>query len=301
MDFSSKIWIIDGGLGSMMLKSVAEPTDEIKTFPELLTLESPTLLYNIHSQYINAGAQIIRTNTFSANEISLRQTGREDIVVDLNHKAVDIARKAIAGTSRNDILIAGSIGPSILSLTHDSSEHAKTRLTQSFRKQIKALCDAGVNLLLFETFYDTRNAECAMNVAFDIIQNYKREIGILLSFHVTKDGCTAMGQSASEIKDIAIKYPIDAFGLNCINGSEHLQEIIGIFTDLPRAIMVAPNAGVPDKNGVYPESASKIADAIERLMTNRMVNIAGGCCGTTPEYIRLINKSTKTHIPRKYN
>ena len=199
------------------------------------------------------------------------------------------------------LLIAGSIGPSILSLTRDSSEQAKEQLSQSYRRQIKALCDAGIDMLLFETFYDTRNAECAMDAVFDIIQNFEKKIGVILSFHVTKDGSSAMGQSSAEIKNIATKYPIDAFGLNCINGSDYLQEIVSMFTDLPLPIMVAPNSGVPDKNGVYPESANKTAEAIEQLMTKGMVNIVGGCCGTTPEYINLISKMAKVHSSRKYN
>ena len=301
MDFNSKIRILDGGLGSTMLKSIAEPTDEIKTFPELLTLDRPSLLYDVHTEFIKAGADILSTNTFSANEISLRQIDREDIVIELNQKSVEIARKAIEASSRNDILIAGSIGPSILSLTRDSSEQAKERLSQSYRRQIKTLCDAGADVLLFETFYDTLNAECAMEAVFDITQKLEKKIGVILSFHVTKEGSSAMGQSASEIKNIATKYPIDAFGLNCINGSEHLQEIVSTFTDLPRAIMVAPNSGVPDKNGVYPESADKTAEAIKQLMAKGMVNIVGGCCGTTPEYIHLISEIAKVHTSRKYN
>lgn len=301
MDFNSEIRILDGGLGSTMLKSIVEPTDEIKTFPELLTLDRPSLLYDVHTEYIKAGADIITTNTFSANEVSLRQINREDLVIELNQKSVEIARKAIAAASRNDILIAGSIGPSILSLTRDSSKQAKEQLSQSYRKQIKALCDAGVDMLLFETFYDTRNAECAMDAVFDIIQNFEKKIGVILSFHVTKDGSSAMGQSSAEIKNIATKHPIDAFGLNCINGSDYLQEIVSMFTDLPLPIMVAPNSGVPDKNGVYPESANKTAEAIEQLMAKGMVNIVGGCCGTTPEYINAISKMAKVYTSRKYN
>ena len=301
MGFNSEIRILDGGLGSTMLKSIVEPTDEIKTFPELLTLDRPSLLYDVHTEYIKAGADIITTNTFSANEVSLRQINREDLVIELNQKSVEIARKAIAAASRNDILIAGSIGPSILSLTRDSSKQAKEQLSQSYRKQIKALCDADADILLFETFYDTHNAECAMDAVFDIIQNFAKKIGVILSFHVSKDGSSAMGQSADVIKNIATKYPIDAFGLNCINGSEHLHEIVSRFSDLPLPIMVAPNSGVPDKNGVYPESADKTAEAIEQLMAKGMVNIVGGCCGTTPEYINAISKMAKVYTSRKYN
>lgn len=302
MNFSNKIWVLDGAMGSMIPRHCHQ--DFTSFYPDLYTLADPASICMIHSEYINAGADIITTNTLSANALSLTSIGLRDKVDTLNKKAVALARKAIEHSDNPNVKVAGSIGPTSLSLTTESEsanyQKYKQELQSAFSEQTQILCDEGVDILLIETAFDLDNARCALISSFETVNRCNRHIDVMLSVCLNKDGLTPMRQNRLDIKSLASEFPIAALGINCCSIDDNIEEWLIDFCRLPLPLMIYPNAGTPDANGIYPYTPQVAASIVEGLMAKELVNIVGGCCGTTPKYIETIASMTKQYKPRNF-
>ena len=318
---TDKILILDGGMGTMIQSEGLSEADfrgsrfahisaELKGCNDLLVLTRPDTIRKIHYEYLDAGADIIETDSFNANAISLADYGLQNFVYEINHTAAEIARhtanewsKAHADAPR---YVAGSIGPTNRSLSispsvDDAAARAITwsELTEAYSTQIEGLIDGGVDCLLIETVFDTLNAKAALWAADEVMHKKGRKLPIMLSITLTESGRTLSGQTLEAMLASVAHAPLASIGLNCGFGAEGMLpwvEMLAGITDLP--VSVYPNAGLPNAMGEYDETPESMAEHIRPLLERRLVNIVGGCCGTTPEHIRLIANMAKGCKPR---
>ena len=272
---------------------------------DLLSLTRPDVVADIHRAYLSAGADIIETNTFNANAISLDEYGLSLFAAEINEAAASIARRCADAVGRI-CWVAGSIGPTgkMLSM-HDASADQKEvvnfdTLKNAYAVQIEALIQGGVDILQIETVFDTLNAKAAVLAAFDAMQKAKTKLPIILSATLATADRLLSGQSLDAfVASMGHASPI-AFGLNCGSGIKDLMPYVKQLSSLTNsAIAVYPNAGLPDATGRYGETPDVTAAFFKELMDADIVNIAGGCCGTTPEHIRAIAEIAKSHKPRQ--
>ncbi len=270
----------DGAMGTMLHQVGVQ----LGSCFDALNLSDPGIVASIHRQYIEAGAEIIETNTFSANPYKLKEAGYEDQVIEINEAGVELARRVVDATFRDNIYIAGSVGPlgiylAPLGRVTEEKAHA------AFRKQISALIYAGVDLLFFETFSDLREIALAAKVAREI----KADIPIVTSMTFTRDDRTMLGDTPSYVARHLVGTGADIIGVNCSGGPAQLRRIIQIMRQrVPNArLSIMPNAGWPESFGgrlIYPATPDYFGDYA--LTFEKMgVGIIGGCCGTTPEHI----------------
>jgi 5-methyltetrahydrofolate--homocysteine methyltransferase len=280
---SGRILVCDGAWGTELFKRGLKPGN----CPELWNISNPDKVYEIAESYVNAGADIIETNSFGGSSISLARYGLSDRAYELNCVATQISRKA-AG---DDIHVAGSIGPSgKLILMGDIT---KEELYESFAGQAKALEDGGADAAIIETMIDVEESSIAVKA---VRENTNLEIMALATYCRTQSGefRTMMGASVNEMVSRAIENGAGIIGTNCGSGIDMMVEIVreiqGLFPDMP--IIVQPNAGLPEvRNGIliYPESPEYMASRIPTLI-KAGANIIGGCCGTSSQHIKLFAK-----------
>ncbi|MCX7611950.1 MAG: homocysteine S-methyltransferase family protein [Ignavibacterium sp.] len=277
-----KILVSDGAWGTELIKSGINSN----ICPEILNLENPDKVFNIAKQYIEAGSDIISTNSFGASKIKLNSYSLSNKTYIINKTAAEISKKA-AG----DKLVMGSIGPCGKFLLTD--EINESELEESFYLQIKGLVDGGVDCLLFETFYDLDELSIGINIAKDFTN-----IPIIcsLTFNKNNDGnfFTLMGNSIENAFEELLKFGANIVGVNCGNGFNTTIEILKqIKLKFPsQKLIVQPNAGLPElvsEKIIYTETPEKIVTAVENYL-ELGVSIIGGCCGTTQEHIKTIRK-----------
>jgi len=277
-----KILVSDGAWGTELFKKGFQSG----SCPELWNLEKPEVIFSIAKSYIEAGSDIISTNSFGASKIKLDNFGLGDKTYLINKKAAELSREAA-----KDKLVMGSVGPSGKFLI--SGEISEHDLSNSFLPQLQGLIDGGVDAIIFETFYDLDELICGIKTL-----NQFSKIPVIASFTFNKnnDGkyYTLMGNQISEVYKIIVENNIDFGGVNCGNGYfdsiEIVREIKNKFPELK--LLVQPNAGLPeikDNQLMYSESADKIIPAVKNFI-EADVKIIGGCCGTTPEHIKVIRK-----------
>lgn len=277
-----KILVSDGAWGTELFKKELQSG----SCPEVWNLENPDVILSIATSYIEAGSDIISTNSFGASKIKLDSFGLSEKTYLINKKAAELSREAA-----KDKLVMGSVGPSGKFLT--SGEITEQDLKDSFLPQLQGLIDGGVDAIIFETFYDPDELFCGVNLLYQI-----SDIPVIASFTFNKnnDGnyYTLMGNPITEIYKNIIEHNVDFAGVNCGNGYfetiEIVSEIKNQFPELK--LLVQPNAGLPEvKNNllVYSESADKIIPAVKKFI-ELDVKIIGGCCGTTSEHIKVIRK-----------
>ncbi len=275
-----KVLILDGAMGTSIAEFVHDHQPAV-----WLNVTHPDIIYRVHTSFLNAGADIITTNTFCANAVDLRRYKMEDRVEEINRSAVETARKAIAGYQKKNpgkpCFTAGSIGPSSVSLSQQTSV-TFNEMTACYQQQTAVLLSENIDLLLLETVIDRENLKAALTA----LRNCSSKIPAAVSFAVDAAGRhTVLGFPLTEMADLAHQFGVDILGVNCackmaeIKAVPYLREL----TRLP--LMVYPNAGFPDKKGKYPVSAKQFTRILEPFIVDKSVQIAGGCCGTTPEYI----------------
>lgn len=273
-----RIYVLDGAMGSMLQKlnidtSSAEKLDEA--------------VFYIHNAYIAAGADIISTNTFTANDGS-------DIECQ-NERFVSLARKAADGCKERKIYVAGSIGPTSHTLTL-SPDVSFDEMQSNYRRQIETMVRCGVDLLLFETFFDTLNLKAALTAA----RSVSSDIPLMVSATVEKSGRMLTGQTVEAFAITVAPFKPFSIGLNCSFGAKDMLPYIKrIAAVAPCYVSAHPNAGLPDENGNYTETPESMADAIRPYFEQGLLNIVGGCCGTTPEHIRLIKELSLKYEPHR--
>jgi 5-methyltetrahydrofolate--homocysteine methyltransferase len=320
-----RILIIDGAMGTMIQRYKLSEADyrgerfkswpsDIKGNNDLLCLTQPQVIKAIHKEYLNAGADIIETNTFNAQKISLADYNMQSLAYEINLEAAKIARKAIEeyATDNNfssvEKFVAGAIGPmnKTLSLSPDVNNPGYRALTfdeavEAYYEQVKGLAEGGVDLLLIETIFDTLNAKAAIFAIKKYFRDVKKEsLSIMISGTITDaSGRTLSGQTLEAFyNSVAHAKPL-SIGLNCALGAKEMRPHIEELSQIASCYVSAyPNAGLPNAMGEYDEQPHETAHFIEDWAKEGFVNIVGGCCGTTPDHIKAIAQHVKKLQPR---
>ncbi len=289
---SQKTLVIDGAMGTMLQQYGLKAGEA----PEMWNITHPDIVKSIHTSYLEAGADIILTNTFGANGIKLQKLGFRDKLPELNIQAVKLARKAVNKYSKarqQPIFIAGSIGPSgeVLGpcgLVKDEDVYA------GYEEQVKALASSEIDFILLETFYDLNEIGIALKAVKET-----SDIPVFASMTFDESMKTIYGISPEKAVKTLFQEGADGVGANCGSGPETLYKVIAqmrVLTDAP--LLVKPNAGIPyieNNRIIYPATAQEMAEYTEKFIQLR-VNIIGGCCGTTPEHIRAIAGKVKKSV-----
>ena len=313
-----KILILDGAMGTCIQGYDLTPDDFLggKGNNDVLNLTREDVILSIHKAYIEAGADIIETNTFSGNAISQRDYGMEEKVYEINLRGAQIARKVADSAAAGElvgaagekiaprkVLVAGSMGPTVksLSLSPNVNEPQQRDVTfmqmaQAYKEQALALLEGGVDLFLVETVYDALNAKAAL---YAIRQVAGDDFPVMVSATVNDRSGRILGGHQLDALYVALShYPIISFGLNCSFGAKDLAPFIEQLQGLPCAISIYPNAGLPNEMGQYDETPQFTAKHIKELAQKGWLNIAGGCCGTTPAHIKAIAGALEGMAPR---
>ena len=308
-EIKQRVLVLDGAMGTMIQRQhlteadfrgrrFANHTQSLAGCNDLLCLTRPDVIAAIHRQYIAAGADIIETDTFNSNAISLEEYGLSDLVRELNLAGARLAR-SVAG---DRAFVAGSMGPTGVSLSIPQSGKHKygfDDLADTYCQQAAALIDGGVDALLIETIFDTLNAKAAIAGAQRAMEQLHCDVPIMLSITLTETGRLLSGQTvAAFLSSVAHAKPLSV-GLNCGFGADGMAQYIAQFADAPYYLSLYPNAGLPDEMGNYVETPQTMAGAVAKILDDNPVNIVGGCCGTTPEHIRMIARVAHAASPRK--
>ncbi len=318
-----KILILDGAMGTMIQKHRLQEADfrgeKFRDHPkpqkgnnDLLTLTQPEIINDIHRGYLEAGADIITTNTFNSNRISMADYGMEDQVYNLNYHAALLAKDAICSfenakepTSR---FVAGTLGPtnrtaSMSSDVNDPGARLVTfdNLVEAYSEQIRGLIDGGVDILLVETIFDVLNCKAALFAIDSVFEETKKRLPVMVSVTITDaSGRTLTGQTLEAFLISVSHFPLFSVGLNCALGAEQLRPFVEeLSAKSPFYVSAHPNAGLPNQFGEYDQSAEQMSLITEDFMKEGWVNIIGGCCGTTPLHIKKISETAKQYNPRK--
>ena len=317
-----QVLMLDGAMGTMIQKHKLEEPDfrgerfadhpsDLKGNNDLLTITRPKLIEDIHVEFLEAGADIIETNTFSSTTISQADYGLEPLVRELNMEAVRIARNAVDRVLQNDpsrsLFVAGSIGPtnrtaSISPDVNDPGFRAVTfdDLVEAYAEQTEALIEGGVDVLLVETIFDTLNAKAALYAIDEVFEKVGKRLPIMISVTITdKSGRTLSGQTPTAFwYSIEHAKPISV-GINCALGAEDMRPYIEELAEVaPCYISIYANAGLPNAFGGYDDSPADMGKIYDDFAAHGLANIWGGCCGTTPAHIRAMADAVKKHPPR---
>ncbi|MEP6615029.1 MAG: homocysteine S-methyltransferase family protein [Ginsengibacter sp.] len=322
-----RILIIDGAMGTMIQRYKLEEKEyrgerfkdwhkDVKGNNDLLSITQPSIIEEIHFQYMEAGADIIETNTFSSTSIAQADYDMQSLAYELNVAAATCAKKAVkkylaspAGINREGIFIAGAIGPlnKTLSLSPDVNNPGYRAVTfdevaDAYTEQVRGLVDGGADLLLIETIFDTLNAKAAIYAIQRFFRDTRqKELPVMISGTITDaSGRTLSGQTLEAFYiSVAHARPLSV-GLNCALGAKEMRPHIEELSRLAICYTSAyPNAGLPNAFGEYDEEPHETAHIIEEWASEGFVNIVGGCCGTTPEHIRHIAGQVKKYNTRR--
>jgi len=318
-----RILVIDGAMGTMIQRHKLEEKDyrgerfkdwpsDVKGNNDLLCLTQPDIIEGIHRQYLDAGADIIETNTFNSQAISMADYHMEALAYEINVAAARLARKAADDfTAKNPAkprFVAGAIGPmsKTLSLSPDVNNpgfRAVTfdEVTAAYYEQVKGLVEGGVDLLLIETIFDTLNAKAAIFAIKKYFRDtHQPELPISISGTITDaSGRTLSGQTLEAFYVSVMHARPLSIGLNCALGAQEMRAHIEELSQISACYTSAyPNAGLPNAMGEYDEQPEQTAHFIEEWAENGFVNIVGGCCGTTPDHIRHIAQHVASIKPR---
>jgi len=318
-----RILILDGAMGTMLQRYRFTEADfrgiRFKDWPhslqgnnDLLSLTQPQAIEAIHRAYFDAGADIVETNTFSGTSIAMADYHMEELVYELNYESAKIAKKvALEFTAKEPHkprFVAGSIGPtnktaSMSPNVNDPGYRAISfdALRLSYKEQVEALLDGGADLLLVETIFDTLNAKAALFAIEEVKEERKTAIPVMISGTITDaSGRTLSGQTAESFLISVSHIPFISIGFNCALGASQLVPHLEVLAaKTPYAVSAHPNAGLPNAFGEYDQSPEQMATQIREYLEKELVNIVGGCCGTTPDHIRAIASVVKEFEPRK--
>jgi 5-methyltetrahydrofolate--homocysteine methyltransferase len=315
--------VLDGAMGTMIQQYSLEEEDfrkgwfenhkkPLKGNNDLLSLTRPEIIKEIHRKYFAAGADICETNTFSGTTVAQADYDLESAVYDINYQSAVIAKEiAVEFTAKEPDkprYVAGAIGPTnrTCSISPDVNDPAFRAITfdelaEAYSLQVKALIEGGVDLLLVETIFDTLNAKAAL-YAIDVVQEeLKTELPIMISGTITDaSGRTLTGQTTEAFLISISHLPVFSVGLNCALGAKELRQYLKIMDDkAPFYVSAHPNAGLPNEFGEYEETPEIMGKQVEEFLKESLVNIIGGCCGTTPAHIRVIADLAKKYEARK--
>jgi 5-methyltetrahydrofolate--homocysteine methyltransferase len=318
---TERILVLDGAMGTMIQRhklseeefrgvEFADCSMPQRGNNDLLVITQPAVIQGIHKAFLDAGADILETNTFNANRISMADYGMEDQVRAINQAAVKVARDAIAslGADARPRFVAGAIGPTnkTLSLSPDVNNPGYRAVTfdqmvEVYGEQAEALFDAGVDALLVETVFDTLNCKAALFAIDALFEKKGKRLPLMVSGTITDaSGRTLSGQTTEAFWNSISHADLFSVGLNCALGAPQMRPFI---EELSRVawtrISCYPNAGLPNEFGEYDETPEGMAAVLEEWLKLGWVNIIGGCCGTTPEHIKAIAQKAAQFAPRQ--
>lgn len=317
-----RILVLDGAMGTMIQRHKLEEEDfrkgwfeshdkPLKGNNDLLSLTRPEIIKDIHRNYFEAGADIAETNTFSGTWIAQADYGLENFVYDINFQSAKIAKEvADEFTALNPDkprFVAGSIGPTnrTASISPDVNDPGFRGITfdelvNAYKEQVNALMDGGVDLLLVETVFDTLNAKAALFAIDEVYNERNTKLPIMVSGTITdQSGRTLTGQTTEAFLISVSHMPLLTIGLNCALGASMMRPYLQVLDQkAPFGVSAHPNAGLPNEFGKYDETPELMAVQIKEFLDEGLVNIIGGCCGTTPDHIKAIADMAKDYKPR---
>ena len=318
---NQRILVLDGAMGTMIQRYKLNEADfrgeKFKNHPsnlkgnnDLLSITRPDIIKAIHKEYLVAGADIIETNTFSSTSIAQADYKLETEVYQLNFKSAKIAKEVASSFSTSDKprFVAGSIGPTnrTASISPDVENPAFRHITFdqlkiSYIEQVNGLIEGGVDLLLVETVFDTLNCKAALFAIEDVFEVKGIRVPIMVSGTITDEsGRTLSGQTAEAFLNSISHIPLLSVGFNCALGTKSMRPYVrDLSRKAPFFVSAFPNAGLPNEMGKYDESPEAMGAQLEDFMQNSLVNIVGGCCGTTPDHIAEFARIANNYIPRK--
>lgn len=298
--------MLDGAMGTMIQRLGLSEADfrgvrfkelpgELKGCNDLLCLTAPQAIERIHRDYIAAGADIIETNTFNANAISLADYGLSAYAREIAAAGARLARKAAEGTRT---LVCGSMGPTNVSLSL-GGEVSFDQLADAYREQAAGLLEGGVDLLMIETAFDTLNAKAAIVGIESAQKQTGRTVPLMISATLTETGRLLSGQTLRAFVNSVMHARPLSIGLNCGFGADGMIPYLRELQDLDCLVSCHPNAGLPNELGQYEETPESMARTVKAILDEGLVNIIGGCCGTTPDHIALIKREALAAVSRK--
>lgn len=315
-----RILVLDGAMGTMVQRYALSDEDfrgqrfashpvMLKGNNDILVLTRPDIIQEIHTKYLEAGADIIETSTFNANRISQAEYGCEELCYEINRRAAELARKVADkySTPEKPRFVAGSVGPTsrTCSMSPDVENPAYRNVTfdelvEAYKEQMIALIEGGVDALLCETIFDTLNAKAALYAADEAMATTGREVPVMLSFTIADtQGRILSGQTIEAFLASVAGRKLLSVGLNCSFGAREMKPFLKRLAEIaPFYVSVYPNAGLPNALGEYDQTPAEMAEIIHEYIEEGLVNIVGGCCGTTDEYIARFPSLTHGATPR---
>jgi 5-methyltetrahydrofolate--homocysteine methyltransferase len=318
-----RILIIDGAMGTMIQRHKLEEEDfrgqrfkdhshPLKGNNDLLSITRPDIIKDIHRQYFEAGADIIETNTFSGTSIAQADYALESVVYELNFQSAKIAKEVADEFTKKEPdkprFVAGSMGPTnkTASLSPDVNNPGFRAITfddlvVAFKEQARGLVDGGSDILLLETIIDTLNVKAALFAIQELFEETGKELPVMVSGTITDaSGRTLSGQTTDAFLISVSHVPLLSIGLNCALGASALRPYLQVLNQKsPFFVSAYPNAGLPNEFGHYDQTPDEMAAQVEEYLKEGLVNIVGGCCGTTPDHIRKIATIAKKYKPRE--
>lgn len=323
-DLKNRILIIDGAMGTMIQKHKLEEDDyrgeRFKNHPhplkgnnDLLSITQPDIIKEIHKQYLQAGADIIETNTFNGTSISQADYSLQELAYELNFESAKVAKQAVkefieTNPDSNNKYVAGALGPTnkTASLSPDVNDPGFRAITFdelviAYKEQVKGLIDGGVDLLLVETVFDTLNAKAALFAINEFKDEHNLTIPVMVSGTITDaSGRTLSGQTTEAFWNSVSHADLLSIGLNCALGAKDMRPYIEELSNKAWVnISCYPNAGLPNEFGEYDQGPIEMAKLVEDFCQSGFINMIGGCCGTTPDHIREIASIAKKYQPRQ--
>jgi len=319
MSASDRILLLDGAIGTLLQSMNLNENDfrgdrftqnntALAGNFDILSLTKPESISLIHKSYLEAGADIIKTNTFNGSVLEQSHYDTQDYVYEINLKATRLARIEADNfttlTSAQPRFVAGVIGPTryvcsadAISKNYGFELRSTDEITESYTPQIQGLIDGGVDFLLLETIYNAENAKAALTVLNDIGKN---RFPVSLSATVIPEfDDEEIEKLINDLIDLSDDYNVFCLGLNCSTGKKETNKYLEIIANSTNSLTsFYPSAGLPDNSGKYPITRHQLATIIKKLAENKLINIVGGCCGTTQEYIRLLSKVVRKIKPR---
>jgi 5-methyltetrahydrofolate--homocysteine methyltransferase len=317
-----RILVLDGAMGTMLQRYKFQEEDfrgerfkdwehPLQGNNDLLSLTQPDAIAEVHQKYFAAGADIVETNTFSGTTIAMADYHMEELVYELNYESAKIAKQVADEFTKKEPhkprFVAGSIGPTnkTASMSPDVNDPgfravSFDELRIAYKQQAEALLDGGADILLVETIFDTLNAKAALFAIEEVKEERNIDVPIMVSGTITDaSGRTLSGQTAEAFLISISHIPILSVGFNCALGANQLVPHLEVLSSrTEHAISAHPNAGLPNAFGEYDESPAQMAAQIKEYVEKSLVNIVGGCCGTTPEHITAIAELVKKYDPR---
>lgn len=318
-----RILVLDGAMGTMIQRYDLTEEDfrkgwfedhhkPLKGNNDLLSLTRPDIIKAIHEEYLAAGADIIETNTFSGTTIAQADYDLEDAVYDINYHSAKIAKEAAdkytTANPDKPRFVAGSMGPTnrTASISPDVNDPGFRGITfnelvVAYKQQVEALLDGGVDILMVETVFDTLNAKAALYAIDEVLEEREIRIPVMVSGTITdQSGRTLTGQTTEAFLISVEHMDLLTIGLNCALGASMMRPYLQVLDKKSKfGVSAHPNAGLPNEFGEYDETPELMGEQIKEFLDESLVNIIGGCCGTTPEHIKYIADLVADYKPRQ--